>query len=489
MGDNLPSPNLSAVLAERIAAAIVPGLVDESNPAARSFTEFKRRIYRRYEHAPHLQLLDEKLEAVTRYVETGGREGIGRLIIAMPPRHGKSMTTSRLFPAWFLGRNPNKRAMLVSYGQSMAVKNSRTARNFIKGTVYGDIFPGVRLAEDSQSVSEWNIQGHEGGADALGILGAATGKGAHLLIIDDPHKNRAEVESVTLREKVWSAYTDDLYTRLEPGGAVVVMATRWHEDDLTGRLLKQAGWELLILPAIAEEGDPMGREPGAALWGARFSVEVLADIRSGMGPYGWAALYQQAPRPAEGGIFKGAWFRPYRRVVPERVKAVRYWDLAMSSKTSADYTVGVRLELAKDGDYYITDVARGQVELADLPGFLADVMLADGAEVRQGFEEAGYMTRAIKELIRRRELAGFVIKGYRADKDKLTRALPFAARCALGAVHVALSPTAGDVFVEELMSFPNGAHDDQVDAAAGAWLMLNEAERKPIVAEARSYVG
>jgi predicted phage terminase large subunit-like protein len=490
-----PPGDLSALLASRLAARLVPGVRDETVPAVASLAAFKARLYRRYVHAAHLEVLDRALEDVVRYVETRGAEGTGRLVIAMPPRHGKSLTTSKLLPAWFLGRNPDKRVMLVSYGQSMATKNSRTARNLVASAAYRDVFPAVRLAEDSQSVSEWNIAGREGGADALGILGAAAGKGAHLLVIDDPHKNRAEAESVTLRDKVWDAYGDDLYTRLEPGGAVIVMATRWHEDDLTGRLLRTRGdeWAVLSLPGIAEEGDPLGREVGAALWPEMFDEAALDARRRTLGPYGFAALYQQNPRPAEGGIFKPGWFKPYARVMPEREEAVRYWDLAMSSKTSADYTVGVRLERGKDGLVYVTDIARGQVELADLPRWISDVMRSDGPDVRQGFEMAGYTTRAVQALVKRRELAAYQVKGYRADTDKLTRALPFAARAALETVRVVVGPGAvdradADAFVDELAAFPNGAHDDQVDAVAGAWMMINEVKRTR-TATAKSYIG
>lgn len=448
-----------------------------------SLTLFKRRLYRRYVHSDHLEALDRHLEQVTEFVESKGQRGIGRLIIAMPPRHGKTLTASRLYPAWHIGRNPWHRAMLVSYGQSLANKNSRVARNMLRSQVYRSIFPYVRLAADSQNVMEWDIADTEGegGASAIGIGGAATGKGAHVLLIDDPIKNRAEAESQTYRNRIWDSYTDDLLTRLEPGGAVVVMATRWHEDDLTGRLLKRQSdrWTVLNLPAMAVENDPLGREPGAALWPERYPLAVLEEKRDSLGPYSWAALYQQDPRPVEGGILKKHWFEPRVRTIPETVRAVRYWDLAMSEKTTADYTAGLRLELAKNDEHYITDVARARVELHELPRFIKDVIIADGPDVVQGFEQTGYMTRAIQALAKDRELSQFVLKGYRVHTDKLTRVLPAAARAALGVVHVA-DRLFADAMLEEFASFPNGAHDDQVDAFSGAWEMINEEPRKPI---------
>jgi predicted phage terminase large subunit-like protein len=456
-----------------------------------SLSLFKAAVYRGYEDAAHLRLLDDYLTQVTRYVETRGAEGVGRLIIAMPPRHGKTLTVSRLYPIWHLGRNPSHRVMLVSYGQGLANKNSRSARNLLRSRAYGAIFPGTALARDSQSVMEWTIAdtNNEGGADALGMGGGATGKGAHLLVLDDPVKNREQAESQTYRDKVWDSYTDDLYTRLEPGGAVIVMATRWHQDDLTGRLLKREGdkWQTLILPALAAEGDALGREVGAALWSDRYDEAALRDIARTQGEYSFAALYMQEPRPAEGGIIKRTWFEPRVRVVLPVVRSVRYWDLAMSSRTGADYTVGLRLDAHANGEHTISDIVRGQVELHDLPRFITDVMLADGPEVVQGFEQAGYMTRAIQALAKDTRLARHVIRGYVAHADKVTRVLPFAARAALGVVKLAARDWA-DAYIEELTAFPYGEHDDQVDASSGAWEMINEEPKtKPIKATGRRY--
>lgn len=442
-----------------------------------SLTEFKRVMYSQYQHAPHLALLDDYLERVSQYVESGGAEGIGRLIIAMPPRHGKTLTTSRYFPAWHVGRNPRHRVMLVSYGQSLANKNSRVARNLVKSRRYGEIF-STRLAEDSQSVMEWDTAGSdgEGGASALGIGGAATGKGAHVLIIDDPIKSRAEAESITYRNKIYDSYTDDLLTRLEPGGAVIVMATRWHEDDLTGRLLanERHKWAVLEMPALSlGEGDPLGRAEGVALWSMRYPADVLAEMRDALGDYSFSALYQQTPKPAEGNILKKAWFEPAVHVVPETTTAVRYWDLALSEKESADYTVGLRLELGADGQHYVTDCTIARVELANLPRFIKGVIQADGVGVVQGFEMAGYTTRAVTALAKDRELSQHVIKGFKAESDKLTRILPFAARASLGVIGIKRADW-NQQFLETLASFPNGAHDDIVDACAGAWQMIND---------------
>jgi predicted phage terminase large subunit-like protein len=452
------------------------GLPDAYN----SLTAFKRHLYKLYNHAPHLEALDSALEQVEEYVRSGGLSGNGRLIVEMPPRHGKTLTVSRLFPIWFLGRNPDKRVMLVSYGATLAHKNSRTARNMVRTLTYQGVFPGVTLAGDSQAVDTWEIADHEGGCDAMGITGGATGKGAHILIIDDPIKNRQEAESDVYRARVWDAYVNDLYTRLEPGGAIIVMMTRWHEDDLIGRLLRQGEddddhaehWHRLRMPAIAEENDPLGRAVGEALWPWRYPLSRLKRIARTVGEYVWNALFQQRPVPAEGGLFKRAKFNRIEHANPAEFECVvRFWDLAMSEKTSADFTVGVKMAKTKTGRYVILDVARKQLEWDEVTRFMADVAARDGAGVRIGFEKKGYMSRAGKALAQDPRLGRHAIFGYPKETDKITNALPLAARVGEDLVDL-VDSFFTDTFLDEMCSFPNGAHDDQVDAAAGAYDML-----------------
>lgn len=436
-------------------------------------TAYKRLMYKRYQHAPHLQALDEALMQVSRYTETSGVEGIGRLMVEMPPRHGKTLTTSKLYPTWHLGRNPDHRIMLVSYGASLASKNSRVARNLVLSPRYRAAF-GLTLDAGSKAADAWDLAEHEGGVDAMGIGGAATGKGSHLMVIDDVLKNREEAESLTYRDKIWDSYTDDFYTRLEPGGAIVVMGTRWHQDDLQGRLLRNQPetWRRLRLPALAEANDPLGRHLATALWPARFPGSVLATIQETLGPYSWAALYQQNPVPAEGGLFKRSSFIPLLDDCPPLQHTVRFWDLAMSERTSADYTVGWKIGQAVDGHYYIVDVERQQLEWGALVPYMAEVILRDGPTVPQGVEQKGFMSRAVQELNADPRLHNYSIWGYDVDKDKFTRALPFAAKVAAGNVHM-LNRHWSQTAIEELCSFPNGVHDDQVDAASGAWAMLD----------------
>ena len=243
--------------------------------ARRYLSDFCGYVYRGYPQASHLAVLHRHLQQVERYIATGGREGIGRLMVNMPPRHWKSTTTSVLFPGWVLGRNPDVRAIVTSYNGSLAFGFSRRTRNLLQDTPFSNLFGGqrstqapVELSEDSRSVEAWDIEGHRGGMAAAGVGGGLTGKGADLLIVDDPHKDRAESESQAKREAVWEWWTSTARTRLERGAAVVVIQTRWHLDDLSGRLLQQMAndpeadqWVVLSLPAVAEEwaGGEIGR--------------------------------------------------------------------------------------------------------------------------------------------------------------------------------------------------------------------------------------
>lgn len=438
-------------------------------------TAFKRRVYKRYLHAPHLQVIDEALDAAARWVESEGTDGLSHIIISMPPRHGKTMTVSRLFAAWFLGRWPDRRVILASYGADLARKNSRWVRNVIGSTAFRAMFPGVGLAADSRAAETFDLSGHEGGLDAVGVGGGLTGKGGHIIIVDDPIKSRAEAESLTYRDKVWDWFTNDLYTRREPGAAVIVVMTRWHVDDLVGRLLKRepGKWHEIRLPALAEEdGDAIGRTTGAALWAERYDQTALHEIQRTLGAYAWAGLYQQRPTLAEGGVIKRDWLTRVSRA-PELVSVVRYWDLAMSAKTSADYTAGVKMGVDRDGHLYVLDVARGQIDWGDLVEYMAGVILADGPDVIQGIEQQGYMSRAVKDLNADGRLRGYAVFGYPKDKDKYTNALPLAAKAAAGLLHV-VEGYWTDVLIEELCAFTGRGDetDDQVDATAGALAML-----------------
>ena len=265
--------------------------------ARRSLGEWSKFTNPAYIIAP----FHRKLLAALERVESGDCK---RLIVSMPPRMGKTEAVSVNLPAWFLGRNPDKRVIVASYGASLAYINSRKSRNLL--TAFGSEVFGVTVAKDSAAVDEWSIEGHRGGLAAVGVDGPATGKGADLAVIDDPIKDMKEALSEVVRSNVKEWYKSVLRTRLHPGGSIVVLQTRWHEDDLTGWLLEEARnggeeWETLVLPMV--------NDAGQLLWPGRYSRAEVEAIKVAVGSTVWQALYQQSPSAAEGGMFKRHFWR------------------------------------------------------------------------------------------------------------------------------------------------------------------------------------
>ena len=407
-----------------------------------------------YETPPHLELLAAKLEGVK-----DGR--IKRLMVFMPPRHGKSNLASELFPAWYLGHHPHHQVMFTTYGQDLADGFGRKVRNAVSDPRHVRAFPDSILADDSKSAQRFNTTA--GGVYyAVGAGGAVTGRGADLLLIDDPLKNREEADSRLQRDKLWDWYASTAYTRLMPGGAVVLIQTRWHEDDLAGRLLQgDEVWEVVNLPAIAEHGDMLGRSVGAPLWPARYGVEDLERIRQTIGEREFIALYQQRPAPLEGALFRRGWIA--RGKAPRSGTRIAMGvDLALSTKTSADYTAIVVMARDEFGKLYVLDAVRERV---DFPGALRLIrLMADKWSPHAiAIEQVAYQAVVVQELLRQTTLP---IKGVTPDKDKVTRAQPLALRYEQGLVFHDQLPS---WFEDELLAFPQGLHDDSVDALVYAY--------------------
>lgn len=261
-------------------------------------------------------------------------------MITMPPRHGKSETATVKFPSWYLGRNPSHRVILASYSASLAWGFSRRVRNDF-GTYAPDIF-GIDVSTDMKAKNAWDLKGYKGGVVADGVEGSLTGKGAELLIIDDPHKDAAEAASPVMRAKVYEWYKNVARIRLHPGGRIVIIQTRWHEADLIGSILHDSskGWYIINLPALAEDEDYLGRAPGQALWPERYDEDALKAIRKDIGSYAFASLFQQRPAPPEGALVKKSHLRYYTDM-PERFdKLIQCWDLAVEAKDTSSFVVG-----------------------------------------------------------------------------------------------------------------------------------------------------
>ena len=411
---------------------------------------------------PHIVYIRQQLERVA-----SGE--IDRLILTVPPRHGKSELATVRFPAWLLERDPTFSVIIGAYSQTLANKFSRKARGIARTR--------VELNTDRTAVDDWETAAG-GGVRAAGVGAGVTGLGGRLIVIDDPVKNRAEANSATYRESVWNWYKDDLYTRLEPDGAIVLIMTRWHEDDLAGRLLADTDgddWEVVNLPAIAEEDDPLGREIGQALCPDRYDVPALERIQGVLGR-SFSALFQQRPVAAEGDFFQRSWF-DIVGAVPADATFCRYWDKA-GTQDDGDYTAGVLLARTGEGIYYVVDVVRGQWSAGSREKIMRQTAEIDRdryGSVRIGLEQepgSGGKDSAAASV---RNLAGFAVKADRVTGDKETRAEPFQAQAEAGNVKLVRGAWI-PAYLDELTGFPMGTNDDQVDGTSGAFNRLSKAQ-------------
>lgn len=400
-----------------------------------------------------------------------------RLMIFMPPRHGKSETVTVRYTAWRIERERTLKVILGCYNQRLANRFSRNIRRIAEER--------IPLAKDRRAADEWETP-EGGGVRAAGVGAGVTGFGASLIVIDDPVKSRAQAESVIYRDNVWDWFNDDLYTRLEPNGAIILIQTRWHEDDLAGRLLKRMAeggekWDVVRLPAIAEDNDPLRRKPGTALWPGRFSLADLERIRAQQGSHSFGSLYQQNPVPREGGIFKRGWFTRFVDRPPKHLRWVRGYDLAVSTKTSADHTASFLCGLdERTGELYIADGFRGQIEYPAQRRFVLERLKAE-PHVLHSIESSLHGKALLQDLRTDRRTAGKSLCGVDVDADKLTRALGWAALAEEGKV-VLVRGGWNEEFIDEACSFPHGRHDDQVDAVSLAWRMIRKGRKRGIVA-------
>lgn len=419
----------------------------------------------KYIAAKHIRFLEKKI--IPKLIK-----GNARIIINMPPRHGKSEYLSKFLPAWHLLNFPNKKIIISSYGADLSKQWSRQIKEII--TNYGRMLNGIKLNPKHSAVGGFSINKFSGGLQAVGTSGSLTGKGADLIIIDDPVKNDQEANSLNQRNKLWEWYKATLYTRLEPRGNIILIMTRWHEDDICGRIIKTQAkkWDIIILPAIARDNCPLGRKPGEALWEERFSREKLDELRETLGEYWFESLYQQSPYPLSGGIFKVNKLK-YFNFVDADVETENgiTWrgdlrvfitvDLAASSKESADYTVLMAFAVDKDKNVYIFDVLRSHFDSLNHLEIITD-FYQKWKPILVGIESVQYQSA----LIRAAAAKGIPVKALKPSKDKVSRALPMQAMLDNGMIYIPKYATWAEDFKSELIAFPNGKNDDQVDCFA-----------------------
>lgn len=443
-----------------------------------------------------------------------------RLMISVAPQHGKSELVSVRFPAFWLAKYPDDPIILASYGADLAATKSRQCRDLIESPDYANLFGAqavrdvgafpVDVRADSRSVTNWRLDyPHRGGMIAAGVGGPIVGHGAMLGIIDDPFESWAQAQSEATRKTVWEWYENTFYNRVWEHGVIAIIMTRWHEDDLAGRILaKQAAGEIakedqytvVRVPALAEtqeerdylnermnlpkgEADPLGREPGEAVAPRRFSANYLKRVQH-QNPHSFSALYQGAPLTPGGNRFREEWFRVLSALpVDKRARAVRYWDKAatdMDEDPNSAMTVGTLMVAFPDGRFVIADVKRGQWDDLERERIIVDTAHQDAGRfgkynlriyVEQEPGSGG--KDSVKATIRR--LAGFQVYGDRVGGrgSKEVRWEPYAAQLQAGNIYI-VGAAWNRVFIDEHVAAPNGRRLDQVDSGAGSFTFSSE---------------
>lgn len=405
--------------------------------------EFIPRISPRYSAPAHLKPIADLFERVAR-----GERVLA--VVSMPPRHGKTETELHAI-AWSLARAPHKQIAFVGYAARFAEKKSRKARDLAQRA-------GVPLAADAASRQDWRTGVEDGGLWATSIGGQMTGEGFHLMLVDDPVKDRATAESAVFRDHHYEWFNDTAFTRLEPNGSCIVTQTRWHPDDLAGRLIAD-GFEPVVMPAIDLDGK--------ALWPERWPVERLDPIREQLGAYGWESLYQGSPRVRGGALFREPHY--YDQLPP----GLRYglgFDLAYTAKTHADYSVAVAMAMDREGIAYVLDVRREQVEAPVFAETMRRMQTQHNNTVFTGFV-GGTEQGNVQFMLR----LGLRLHAIPARAEKFVRAQPVAAAWNAGKVLLPRDKPWVSAFVDELADFTgvNDRNDDQVDALAGAYHALD----------------
>jgi predicted phage terminase large subunit-like protein len=436
--------------------------------ARRRLLSFAERVYPRFAAPPHIRYIAELLEKV----ESGA---IRQLCVSVPVRHGKSVICSQVFPAWYIGRHPTDPIIVASHSEGLAVLNSRVAKHLVEDDRWP--FPDVRMSRDSASVQRWNVTAG-GGVYAVGVGGSITGRGGAVLLVDDPlHDAHSESE----RDNAWRWFTETAVPRLEPGGAIIVVAARFASDDVVGRIQSSEDapqWTFVSLPAIALENDPLGRQPGEPIWPERMPLAEIERRRSTMdSSFAFEAQFQQNPITREGALFKYDWL-VYDKTFPEDFeRVVLAIDPASKASKTADHSAAVVIG-AKKGQFYVLDVVRAKVELPELRRLVIN-LCEKWTPSRCLIEDTANGIGAIQDLMRNTALpiVPFKPKG----SSKIARAEGIVGLFESRRVHLPVAAPWLTAFLTELLAFPNTINNskspDQVDALVMA---LNSCQRQPV---------
>jgi predicted phage terminase large subunit-like protein len=431
-------------------------------------------------------------------------------MVFMPPRYGKSEFISRYSTAWILGKFPDTRIILASYEADFAATWGRKSRDLLEE--HGPSLFGIRVSGKSSAANRWDIEGHEGGMVTAGVNGPITGKGADIGIIDDPVKNDQEAMSVTYQERTWEWYKATFRTRIQRDGAIILIMTRWHENDLAGKLLaaqEEDGeeWDVISLPAIAEAEDLLGRDPGQPLCPDLFTKEALESIEKAVGSFWWASLYQQRPSPAEGGILKRNWWKFWcypgqedklqpvilklpnsegggfinvRPVpLPKRFDQIaQSWDMAFKDTKASAYVAG-QVWGKRRADKFLLDQLRDKMDFV-VTVQAVEALTKKWPEAKAKWVEDKANGPAVISTLKRK-ISGLIAVNPEGSKE--SRAYAVSPEIESGNVflpHPQIAPWVNG-FIDECAAFPNGKYADQVDAMTQA---LNKLEGKRLAARA-----
>lgn len=403
-----------------------------------------------------------------------------RLILTMPPRHGKSQLVSKHFPSWCFGVDPDISFISCSYGDDLSKRVNKDVQRIMDNPVYRRIFPQTCLSTKRnaggynmamRTMDLFEIPGYDGSFRSTGVGGGITGMGCDILCIDDPFKDRKSADSPTVRETVWDWYTSTAYTRLSPGGGVLVTVTRWHENDLVGRLLdamKQEGgdrWTIINYPAIAEH-DELHRKKGEPLHAERYPLEMLLRIKSNIGSYDWGSLYQQHPTPRGGGVFKRKWIRHWTTMPKVFDRVIQSWDFTFKDTANSDNVSG-QVWGQVGANFYLLDNDTARMDFV--------------SQVRAMQRMSSKWPDALEKVVEDKANGPAIIS---ALGSRIPGIVPYNPRGSKTARAYSVSPLfeAGNVFlppmdeehpwvkryVDELLAFPNAEHDDQVDSTTQA---------------------
>lgn len=408
-----------------------------------------------WEIPPHLALICD-------YLDRLDKDEFDRLAIHMPPRHGKSTTVTIAYAAYRAEYYGEQNIVVSGYSDRFARRLSRKIRNTVAER--------TGLSSDSTAADEWTTK--QGGSIlARGVGSPPTGVGFSRIILDDIIKSRAEAESVAVQENQSDWFFNDMYSRLEPGGKIIIVATRWHYNDITfqAQQAEPGKWIVLNLPAICEDpaNDPIGRQIGEALWPNRYNTEDLTRIQSTIGGYAWSSLYQQNPTPKEGSFFSVSKIGIIEPAPETFVRTARAWDLASSA--DGDYTVGCKIGVREDNSYVVIDIVRGRWEVSERDAVIKQTVQMDGPDVKQYFPADPGAAGKAQQTYLLKMLNGFSVFFSPTTGSKQTRAEPMASQLNGGNIYLHRANWNREL-LEELRQFPLGKHDDQIDALTDAYL-------------------